>query len=73
MEIKFKAHHLPVDNVVLVAVVDALEHLLHEDSTVTLREFTSLEDLVEELTSLADSKHQLCKWVKGGFTYSVTR
>jgi hypothetical protein len=43
-----------VNNVVLMAVVDALEYLLHEDSAVALRELASLEDLVEKLTSLAD-------------------
>lgn len=47
-------NHLPVDDIVLMAVVDALEHLFHEDSSVTLRESSSLEDLVEKLTSLAD-------------------
>ena len=46
---------LPVDDVVLVAVVNALEHLLDQDGTITLGELSSLEDLVEELTSLADS------------------
>ena len=44
-----------MNNVVLMAVVDALENLLHEDSTVTLRELASLENLVEQLSSLADS------------------
>jgi hypothetical protein len=45
-----------VDDVVLVAVVDALEDLLHKDGAITLGELASLEDLVEELTSLADPK-----------------
>ena len=44
-----------MNNIVFVAVVDALEDLLHEDSSVTLREFSSLKDLVEEFSSLADS------------------
>ena len=44
-----------MNDVVLMAVVDALEHLLHEDSSVALGELASLEDFVEELTTLADS------------------
>ena len=43
-----------MDDVVLMAVVDALENLLHEDGTVALRELASLKDLVEKLTSLAN-------------------
>ena len=45
-----------MDNVVLMAVVDALEYLLHEDGSITLREFASLENLIEKFTSLADPK-----------------
>jgi len=45
---------ISVDNVVLMAVVDALEYLLHEDGSITLREFASLENLIEKFTSLAD-------------------
>ena len=44
-----------MNDVVLVTVVDALEDLLHEDSSITLREFTSLEDLIEEFSTLANS------------------
>ena len=48
-----------MNDVVLVTVVDALEDLLHKDSGVALSEFSSLEDLVEEFSSLADSiKHE---------------
>ena len=43
-----------MDDVVLVAVVDALEHLLHEDSGISLSEFSSLKDLIEKLSSLAN-------------------
>ena len=43
-----------VDDVGLVAVVDAGEHLLHEDGTVSLAELATLQDLVEELSALAD-------------------
>jgi len=44
-----------VDNVVLMAVVDAGKHLLHQDGGITLTELASLQDFVEELTTLADS------------------
>ena len=43
-----------VHNVPLVAVVDAGEDLFHEDGTVTLAKFAALEDLIEELATLAD-------------------
>ena len=43
-----------MNNVGLMAVVDAREHLLHEDSSITLAELSTLEDLVEELTTFAD-------------------
>ena len=51
---KFIFFHLPVDDIVLMAVVDALENLLHKDSTITLGELSSLEDLIEQFSSLAD-------------------
>ena len=44
-----------MDDVGLVAVVDAREHLLHEDGSVTLGEFSALQDFIEELSTLADS------------------
>ena len=43
-----------MDDIVLMAVVDALENLLHKDSTITLGELSSLEDLIEQFSSLAD-------------------
>lgn len=46
--------HLPVDNVLRVAVVDTLENLLHEHGGVLLGELPSGDDLVEELSALAD-------------------
>ena len=45
-----------MDDVVLVAVVNAGKHLLHENGAISLGEFAALENLVEELTSLANSK-----------------
>jgi len=42
-------------DVVLMAVVDAGEDLLHENGGVALAEFSTVKDLVEELTTLADS------------------
>lgn len=45
-----------MDNVVGVAVVDALQDLLHEHGGVFLRELSARDDLVEELSALADPK-----------------
>ena len=47
---------LPVYNVLLVAVVDALEHLLHEGRGILLGKLSTSNDLVEQLTAFADSK-----------------
>ena len=44
-----------MDNVGLMAVVDAGEDLLHEDCGISLAEFSALENFVEKLTTLADS------------------
>ena len=38
----------------LVAVVDAGEHLLHKDGSIALAELTTLQDLIEEFTALAN-------------------
>ena len=43
----------------LVAVVDAGEDLFHENSSIAFAELTTLEDLVEELATLADLGHQV--------------
>ena len=43
-----------MNNVVFVAIVDALEYLFHENGGITLREFTSLKNFIEQLSSLAD-------------------
>ena len=45
---------ISVHNVVLMAVIDAREDLLHKHSAVSLGELASLQDLVEELSSFAD-------------------
>ena len=45
-----------MDNVGLMAIVDAGEDLLHENGTVTFAEFATLQNLIEELTTLADSE-----------------
>ena len=45
-----------MDDVVLVAVVNAGEDLLHKNGTVTFTEFATLQNLIEELTTLADPK-----------------
>ena len=43
----------------LVAVVDAGEDLFHEDSSIALAELTTLEDLIEKLTTFADLGDQV--------------
>ena len=53
------AVNLPVDDVVIVAVVDAGENLLQQDGSVPLGEFAALQNLVEQFTSLADSKSKI--------------
>ena len=45
-----------MDNVGLMAIVDAGEDLLHENGTVTFAKFATLQNLIEELTTLADPK-----------------
>ena len=45
-----------MDDVGLMTVVDARENLLHENGTVALAEFATLQNLIEELTALADPK-----------------
>ena len=47
--------NLPVHDVVLVAVVDAREDLFHEYGSISLGEFATLQDLIEEFTAFADS------------------
>ena len=47
---------ITMDDVGLMAIVDAGKDLLHENGTVTLAEFTTLQNLIEELTALADPK-----------------
>ena len=45
-------------DVVLMAVVDAGEHLFHENGCVALAEFPAVQDFVEELAALANSTRQ---------------
>jgi len=45
---------ITMDDVGLMAVVDARENLLHKDSSVALAELSALEDFIEELSALAD-------------------
>jgi len=44
-----------MDNVVLVAVVDARENLLDKQGSITFAKLSSLEDLIKKLATLADS------------------
>jgi len=55
-----------MNDVVLMAVVDAGEDLLHKNGSVSLRKLSSLQDLVEELSSFADSTQKCCKCPKHG-------
>lgn len=48
-----------MNDVVGVAVVHALQHLLHEDRGVLLGELSSGDDLVEELSTLANPNQEL--------------
>ena len=50
---------ITMHDVGLVAVVDAGEDLLHEDSSIALAELTTLEDLIEKLTTFADLGDQV--------------
>jgi hypothetical protein len=52
-----------MDDVVLVAVVHAREDLLDQEGGVTLGELTAGEDLVEELSTLADLLHDVVAFV----------
>ena len=65
--------NLPMNDVVLVAVVDARENLFHKDSAISLGEFAALENLVEKFTTLADPRRQVDTVKSANRTYSVTR
>ena len=43
-----------MDDVSLMAVVDARENLLHQNGCVALAELSTLKDLVEQFATLAD-------------------
>ena len=62
--------HLPMDDVVLVAVVDALEELLHQHGCVFLNKSASLDDLVVELAAFGNALTDVMEITA---TYSVTR
>ena len=47
---------LPVHDRFLVAVVDAVQHLLHEHSRFFLCELSARDDFVEEFAALADPR-----------------
>ena len=48
-----------MNDISLMAVVDAGEDLLHEDGAVSLAELATLENLVEELATLADLSDEI--------------
>lgn len=45
---------IAMDNICLMAVVDAGEDLFHKNGAVAFAKFAALEDLIEELATLAD-------------------
>ena len=45
---------ISVNDVILVAVINARQNLFHENGRVLLRKLASRDDLIEELTTLAD-------------------
>ncbi len=47
--------NLPMNDVIRMTVVDALEDLFHEDGGILLGELSSCDDFIEQLTSLANS------------------
>ena len=55
-----------MDDIVLMAIVDAGEDLLHKNGSVSLRKLSSLQNLVEELSSFADSMQKFDKSLKHG-------
>ena len=70
-----KEDNVPVNDVVLMAVVDARENLLHQNSTISFGEFATLQNFIEELTTFADPTSQILvmtSWLLRE-TYSVTR
>ncbi len=52
-----KERYLPVHDVVSVTVVNTLENLLHEHCGVLLGKLSSGDDLVKELSTLANPTH----------------
>ena len=50
---------IAMDDVCLMAVVDAGEDLFHKDGAVAFAEFAALQDLIEELATLADFGDQI--------------
>ena len=55
-EFQLETDVLPMNDVVFVAVVYTSKYLLHKNCCVFLSELALCDDLVEELSSLADSK-----------------
>lgn len=46
---------ITMDDIGLMAIVDAGKDLLHEDCTITLSEFATLENFIKKFATLADS------------------
>ena len=46
---------LPMNNIVLVAVVDAGEYLFDQNGSISFAEFSTLKYLIKEFTTFADS------------------
>ena len=50
---------ISVNDVIFVAVINARQNLFHENGRVLLRKLASRDDLIEELTTLADFSDQV--------------
>jgi hypothetical protein len=59
---------IPVNNVILVAIVDARKDLFHKNGSIFFSEFSSGNDFIEQLTSFTDP----IELVIYQGTYSVT-
>lgn len=50
---------ITMDDIGLMAIVDAGKDLLHEDCTITLSEFATLENFIKKFATLADFCHEI--------------
>ncbi len=48
-----------MDNVILMAIVNAGQYLPHEDASISLSELTAVHNLVEEFPAFAELSHNI--------------